>query len=153
PRLARGEILAAFAVTEPGAGSDLARVETTAEQEGGGYVLSGVKRWISFGQIADLFLVLARCEGGLAAFLGERDRVGLLTHPIAGMLGLRASMLAEVRLEGCRVPGESLLGRVGFGLSPVVGYALSLGRYSVAWGCVGLAQACLDASLPYIQSR
>lgn len=153
PRLVRGETLAAFALSEPNVGSHAGGVETTATPDGDGYVLDGCKRWITFGQIADLFLVFTRCEGKPTAFLVERDRPGVSVTPIQGMFGTRAAMLAEIRLDGCRVPGESTLGRVGFGLSHVVAAGLEQGRYSVAWGAVGVAQACLDASLRYASER
>ncbi|MEV4256665.1 acyl-CoA dehydrogenase family protein [Spirillospora sp. NPDC049652] len=154
PRLADGTTLGAFAVTEPDAGSDLGSVTTAARRDGDGYVLSGLKHWITFGQYADLFLVLARLDGGgHAAFLVEHDRPGLDVRPMTGALGTRASMLARVRLDGCRVPAANLVGRPGFGLSAVVATALELGRYSVAWGCAGLAEACLRAALTHADAR
>ena len=153
PRLASGESIAAFAVSEPNVGSDAKGVETTARGSGGSYRLDGVKRWITFGQVADLFLVLASCEGGPTAFLVERGRAGLSATPMRGLLGVRASMLAEVRFEGCEVPAESLVGRKGFGLLSVASTALGLGRYSVAWGCVGIAEACLRACVEYAGAR
>ncbi|MGV9214449.1 acyl-CoA dehydrogenase family protein [Micromonospora sp. RB23] len=153
PELARGACLGAFAVTEPGAGSDLAGVSTRARPVAGGYALDGHKHWITFGQYADLFLVLARLADRPAAFLVERERAGLTVVPQTGALGTRASMLAELRLADCRIPAENLVGRSGFGLSAVAATALELGRYSVAWGCVGLAEACLRASLAYADTR
>jgi hypothetical protein len=153
PRLAAGEKLAAFALTEPGVGSDARAVETSARASHDAYVLSGRKRWITFGQIADVFLVFAQCEGRPTALLVERDTPGLSIEPITGMLGVRASMLAEVRLEDCRVPRENIVGREGFAFSHVASTALDLGRYTVAWGCVGIGQACLEASLDYAGER
>src|SRR5262245_42889471 len=91
PRLARGEILGAFAVSEPGVGSDAKSIETTAERSNGSYILNGTKKWITSGQIADLFLVLTRRQDRPTAFLVERDRAGLSIEPISGLLGLRAS--------------------------------------------------------------
>jgi len=152
-RLASGETIAAFAVSEPNVGSDLKSVETTATSSAGAYRLDGVKRWITFGQIADLFLVLASCEGKPTAFLVERDRPGLSTTPIAGLLGVRASMAAEVKFDDCVVPEENLIGRKGFGLLSVIPTALGLGRYSVAWGCVGIIDSCVRASVEYADSR
>jgi len=153
PGLARGERLAALALSEPDAGSDAASVETAAERDGDGWVLSGRKRWITFGMSADLFLVLARCGGQLAAFLVPAAAPGLGREPIAGVVGTRAARLAEVTLDRCRVPAHHLVGRVGFGLSHVFSTALDHGRYSVAWGAVGIAQACVDACLGYTASR
>ncbi|MEV0407205.1 acyl-CoA dehydrogenase family protein [Actinoallomurus sp. NPDC050550] len=153
PRLADGTALGAFAVTEPDAGSDLQAVATTARRDGDDYVLSGRKHWITFGQYADLFLVLARLDDRPAAFLVERDRGGLDVRPMTGALGTRASMLARVQMDGCRIPAANLVGRPGFGLSAVIATALELGRYSVAWGCVGLAEACLRAALGHAAAR
>jgi alkylation response protein AidB-like acyl-CoA dehydrogenase len=124
-----------------------------ATLSGDTYVLNGQKKWITFGQIAGLYLVFAQHEGKPCAFLVERNTPGLWVEPIFGMLGTRASMLAELHFENCRVPKENLLGRVGFGVSHVALYALDLGRYSVAWGCVGIGQACLDACLKYTSQR
>ncbi len=153
PRLARGESIGAFALTEPNIGSDAKHIETTAERRGDVFVLNGIKKWITFGQIADVFLVLAQWEGSASAFLVERDRPGLITQPIHGLLGTRASMLAEVQLTGCEVPKANLIGGLGMGFSTVALSALDVGRYSVAWGCVGIGQACLEASLRYTSER
>jgi len=153
PELARGTCLGAFALTEPAAGSDVQAMTARADPADDSYVLSGHKHWITFGQYADVFLVFARIGSRPAAFLVERHRTGLEVVPQSGALGTRASMLAEVRLDGCRVPAANLVGRPGFGLSAVAADALELGRYSVAWGCVGLAEACVQASLRYADTR
>jgi glutaryl-CoA dehydrogenase (non-decarboxylating) len=152
-KLATGEVIAAFALTEPGVGSDAKSIETTAEARNDGYVLNGCKRWISYGQIADLFLVFAQCNGKPSAFLVQRDWAGLTTKPMRGLLGTRASMIAEVHLDACFVPKENLIGGLGFGFSAVALSALDLGRYSVAWGSVGIGQASLEASLAYVKER
>ena len=153
PRLASGRTTAAFALTESNSGSDARDIEATADVIAGGYVLNGVKRWISFGQIAGVFLVFARCEGQPGAFLVERHSPGVTAAPLAGLLGLRASMAADVHFRDCHVPESALVGRVGFGLSHVAGQALNDGRYSVAWGCVGIAHACLTASMHHASQR
>lgn len=153
PRLTTGDLLAAFALTEPGVGSDAGSVAATAADAGDAYVLDGCKRWISFGQIADLFLVFAKCEGRAVALLVERGSPGLTVEPISGLLGLRASMLAELHFEGCRVAKKNLVGRAGFGFSHVASNALDFGRYTVAWGCVGIGRACLEASVKYANER
>ena len=144
PRLARAELLAALALSEPNVGSDAASVETEAERDGDCWVLNGRKRWITFGMSADVFLVFARCGGQAAAFLVPAASPGLGREPIANVVGTRAARLAELNLAGCRVPADHLVGRVGFGFSHVAATALDHGRYSVAWGAVGIAQACLD---------
>ena len=153
PLLASGERIGAFALTEPDVGSDAASIEATATAEADGWSLSGHKRWISFGQVATLVLVIAKVEGKAAAFLVERGTPGFATEPIGGMLGFRAAMLADIHLDACRLPGDQLLGRIGFGFSHVAGAALDHGRYCVAWGCLGLARAALEASLAYSSER
>lgn len=153
PALARGEWVGALGLSEPGAGSDIAGITTTARPDGDHYVLDGTKKWITYGQAADVFLVFARHEERYSAFLVERDTPGLTVEPIDDMLGTRASMIAELRFDGCRVPRQALLGRPGFGLSPVAATALDMGRYSVAWGSVGVAQACLELSMAHVRRR
>jgi len=174
PPLAKGELLGALALSEPGVGSDAAAVETRARQQGGEWVLDGTKTWTTFGQIANLFLTFARTEdagsgggasrggasrggapggGQVTAFLVPASSPGLSVRPIHTMVGTRASMLAELTFDGCRIPGEYLIGRVGFGFSHVAHTALDHGRYSVAWGSVGIAQACLDACLAFTGER
>jgi glutaryl-CoA dehydrogenase (non-decarboxylating) len=153
PQLARGEILGAFGLSEPNVGSDAKNIQTQAIPVADGYILQGDKKWITYGQIADLFLIFAQCKGNVSAFLVEKGAPGLSTEPITGMLGTKASMLAEVSLRECHIPMTHLLGGMGFGLASVAISALDLGRYTVAWGCVGLAQACLDASLQYTSQR
>ena len=120
---------------------------------GGGYILSGVKKWATAGEIADLYLVIARCQGAPAAFLVERESEGLLVRPIRGMFGIRAAMLAEIELTRCHVPAENLLGRIGCGVSHIATTALDLGRFSVATGCVGISQTCLEASSEHSHER
>lgn len=155
--LARGERLGALALSEPEVGSDAGAVETRAEPQaesrGGGWLLSGHKKWTTFGQIADELLVLARAPAGLVALLVSADSAGFTRRPLTGVVGTRASRLAELFFTDCHVPPERQLGRVGFGLSHVFATALDHGRYSVAWGAVGIAQASLDACLSYCASR
>jgi alkylation response protein AidB-like acyl-CoA dehydrogenase len=151
PRLAKAEVLAALALSEPNVGSDAAGIETSARFLGGEYILTGHKKWITYGEIADFFLVLARCEDKPTAFVLPADTPGLSRHPLR-VAGTRASRLAELQFNDCRVPAAYRVGKVGVGLS-VITTALDHGRYSVAWGAVGIAQACLDASLDYTSKR
>jgi glutaryl-CoA dehydrogenase (non-decarboxylating) len=153
PGLANGAYIGAFALSEPGVGSDAKSVETTAILQNGQYVLQGRKKWITYGQIADVFLLFAQVDGKVSAFLVARDAPGLTIAPIKGMLGTRASMLAELHLQDCVIVRENLVGGIGFGLAPIATSALDIGRYSVACGCVGIAQACLDATLTFTSSR
>jgi len=153
PLLATGERVGAFALTEPEAGSDADQVATTAVVIPDGYLLTGIKHWITYGQRADVFLVFARCQDKVSAFLVPRDSTGLTVVPITGALGTRAALLAELRLRDCAVPAEALVGRIGFGLTAVATSALEVGRHSVASGCVGLAQFCLDLAVTHTKRR
>jgi glutaryl-CoA dehydrogenase (non-decarboxylating) len=153
PRLATGKAIGAYGLTEPGAGSDAAGIQTSARLQGGSYVLEGTKVWTTFGQIADLFLIFAQQEGRICAFLVERSSPGFSATPVDGLLGTRASMTANLRLDSCEIPKENRVGGVGFGLSAVASAALDVGRYSVACGSVGIAQACLSASIAYASTR
>ncbi|MCM3133484.1 acyl-CoA dehydrogenase family protein [Paenibacillus polysaccharolyticus] len=153
PKLAVGASLGSFGLTEPSVGSDAKSIETTAVLDGEEYILNGHKKWITMGQLADVFLILAQCENKPTAFIVERDAIGFSVEPMSGLLGARASMIAELHMEHCRIPKENLLGQVGMGLSHVALPCLDYGRYTIACGCVGLAKACLDASVHYANSR
>lgn len=153
PDIATGRRIAAFLLTEPGTGSDAQSVRTEAKDCGPEIVVNGTKKWISFGQCADVFLAFVQYQGQHTAILMERDRPGVSVTPLNDMLGLRGSMLAEITFEDCRVPADSVLGHPGSGLAFVASNSLNIGRYSTAWGCVGLAQACLDASSKHACER
>ncbi|MEH2023719.1 acyl-CoA dehydrogenase family protein [Nostoc sp.] len=153
PKFASGEIIAAFALSEPNVGSDAKSVETTATLAGDTYILNGQKKWITYGQIADIFLVFAKCEGKPTAFLVEKNSPGLSVKPMSGILGVRASMSAELQFNNCQIPQENLVGKLGLGFSYIASTALDYGRYSVASGCVGIAQACLEACIKYTNER
>ncbi|GAB0056470.1 Butyryl-CoA dehydrogenase [Candidatus Magnetaquicoccaceae bacterium FCR-1] len=154
PRLATGATLGAFALTEPNIGSDAKNVETVVTRlEDGTYRLDGRKKWISCGQIADLFLVFGQLDNKPVAFLVEKDRPGFSRAPLSGLLGFRAAMLAELTLDGCVVPEGNMVGRPGFGFTHVAGAALDHGRFCVGCGCVGLARGCLEACLDYTSER
>ncbi|HET7676715.1 MAG TPA: acyl-CoA dehydrogenase family protein [Candidatus Limnocylindrales bacterium] len=154
---ARGEKLATFGLTEPGVGTDAANLATTARREGDGYVLNGSKIWISLADLADHFLVFAtldrsRGHRGITAFIVERGMPGLTTGTIEGKLGIHAGNTGTVFLDQVRVPAENRLGEEGEGFTIAMS-AIDQGRYTVATGAVGLAQACLDASLRYARER
>jgi alkylation response protein AidB-like acyl-CoA dehydrogenase len=151
--LASGAVLGSFCLTEPDAGSDTRSITTQATERGGRWYLNGRKKWITGGQLAALFLVFARSQGQLAAFLVPRDAPGVEVVPIRGALGTRGSMLAEVILHDVDAGQDALLGPPHFGSGMVMTGALDLGRYSVACGCVGIAQACLNACADYTTSR
>jgi alkylation response protein AidB-like acyl-CoA dehydrogenase len=153
PRLALGSALGAFCLTEPEVGSDATGITTTAVRKGEGWLLNGVKKWITGGRRADVFLVFARTERGIGAFLVPRGTSGLTVTPIDEILGTKASMLAEVSLRDVIVGADSLLGPDGFAAGMVMTGTLDVGRYSVAAGSVGIVQACLDACTEYTTRR
>ena len=154
---ARGEKLATFGLTEPDAGTDVAAITTAATRDGDSYVLNGAKLWISLADIADHFLVFATVDRslrhrGITAFLLERGMPGLSTGTIAGKLGIHAGNTGSITLDQVRVPLEHRIGEEGEGFAIAMS-AIDQGRYTVASGSVGLAQACLDASLKYAHER
>jgi glutaryl-CoA dehydrogenase (non-decarboxylating) len=154
PALATGRSLGAFCLTEPRTGSDGQALEAEVREGPDGELrLTGHKKWITFGQIADLFLVFAKLGGRPVAVLVERTRPGVAVTPIRGMLGARGSMLAEIVFEDCPVERSSFVGGVGFGWSGVASMCLDLGRYSVAWGCVGMARASLELAMRHADER
>jgi len=153
PRLASGETIAAFGLSEPNVGSDAKSIETVAVPDQQGYRLQGRKKWMTYGQIANLFLIFARNGQSISAFLLERETPGFSVSPITGLLGTRASMVAELHLDDCQVPTQNLLGGRGFGLASIASSALDIGRYCVAWGSVGIIRACLEDSLRYSDQR
>ncbi|MFE7316240.1 acyl-CoA dehydrogenase family protein [Streptomyces sp. NPDC057555] len=158
PLLASGAALGCFGLTEPGTGSDAAALATRAVRDGAGgdWVLDGSKMFITNGTVADVVLLFARTGGpghkGISAFLIPADTPGLTRRPIHGKLGLRGQATAELVLEGVRVPSGAMLGPEGKGFSVAMS-ALAKGRMSVAAGCVGIAQAALDAALGYAGQR
>lgn len=157
PELCTGRLLGCFGLTEPNAGSDPAAMETTAVKREGRWVLNGTKTWISNATVADLALVFAQTgkakgHDGIAAFLVEKGAPGFSTRKITGKLGLRASDTGELLFQDCVVPGDSLLGTVGQGFKVAMS-ALDNGRYSVAAGCVGIIQGCVEACTSYAKQR
>ena len=151
--LERGEKIGAFALTEPDVGSNARAIECSARLDGETYVVDGHKKWTTFAQIADVFLLFAQDDGKPIALLVPADSPGLTITPTGGLLGTRASMLGELHLEGCRVPVENRIGGPGMGISVVAYCALAYGRFSVAWGAVGAARAARDASRRYAAQR
>src|SRR3954468_5884880 len=154
---ARGEKLATFGLTEPGVGTDAANLATTARRDGDAYRLNGQKIWISLADLADHFLVFAsvdRSKGwrGITAFLVERGMAGLSTGTLHGKLGIRAGNTGLIHLDDVVVPLEHRIGQEGEGFLIAMS-AIDQGRFTVAAGAVGLAQACLDASLRYAHER
>jgi glutaryl-CoA dehydrogenase (non-decarboxylating) len=151
PRMARGELIGAFGLSEPDVGSDAGAIETTAELDGDAYVLRGTKKWTTYGQIADVLLCFAKLDGKPLALLVDLHAAGVTVTPLE-VAGTRASMLAEITFDAVRVPKENRLAGPGFGLAVALS-VLELGRYSVAFGSVGIIRACLDAAAAYASTR
>jgi alkylation response protein AidB-like acyl-CoA dehydrogenase len=151
--LANGETIASFALTEPNVGSAIQSIETAFTQDGDSYMLNGCKRWISGGQIADLFLVFGRMENKSIACLVPKDTPGLVITPIDTMLGFRAARLAQIDFSGVRVSAEDLVGKPGFALSHVAPIGLQYGRLSTACSALGLLRACFEESVAYASTR
>ncbi|MEU2230700.1 acyl-CoA dehydrogenase family protein [Streptomyces vietnamensis] len=157
PRLAAGEALGCFGLTEPGTGSDAGNLATRAVRDGDAYVVNGSKMFITNGTWADVVLLFARTNDtpghkGVSAFLVPTDAPGLTRRPVHGKLGLRGQATAELVLEDVRVPADAMLGPEGKGFAVAMS-ALAKGRMSVAAGCVGIAQAALDAAVRYAGER
>jgi butyryl-CoA dehydrogenase len=152
PRLATGETLGCYALTEPGAGSDPGSLATRAERDGDGWTISGSKIFITLGTWAGLALVFARTDETITCFLVPTDSPGFEAHPIKGKLGLRAQDTGELTLDGVRVPAANVLGEEGGGLKVALS-ALDNGRISLAAGCVGIGQGCLEACVAYAKDR
>ncbi|MFJ4872806.1 acyl-CoA dehydrogenase family protein [Streptomyces sp. NPDC088757] len=157
PRLASGEALGCFGLTEPGTGSDAGNLATRAVRDGDDYVVNGSKMFITNGTWADVVLLFARTNDapghkGVSAFLVPADAPGLTRRPVHGKLGLRGQATAELVLEDVRVPASAMLGPEGRGFAVAMS-ALAKGRMSVAAGCVGIARAALDAALRYAGER
>ena len=152
PRLASGE-LAAFALSEPEIGSDARGVRTHYRADGDGFRLNGQKKWISFGAIAEAFIVIASSEQAQTAFWVEASTPGLNVSPMNGLLGRRATHLAEIQFEDVYVPATQIIGKQGMGFTYVTNTALDHGRFSVAWSALGIAQAALEAMVRYSRKR
>nr|WP_207950039.1 acyl-CoA dehydrogenase family protein [Nocardioides ochotonae] len=156
PRLAAGTALGCFGLTEPGVGSDAGNLTTRARRDGSDYVLDGEKLFITNGTWADLALVFARTGGdgprGVSAFLVPTGSAGFEAREITGKLGLRGQATASLHLDGVRVPASALLGEEGQGFR-IAMTALDKGRVSVAAGCVGIVQGCLEAAVDYATTR
>lgn len=158
PRLASGEWIGCYCLTEPNAGSDAASMETAALEDGDGYTLNGEKIWITNGNIADIAIVFASRDRaarhrGICAFLVPTDTLGFQRVKMPGReLGHRAADHARITFENCRVPRSALLGEAGGGFRVAMS-ALDHGRLGVAAGALGVAQACLDASVAFARER
>jgi glutaryl-CoA dehydrogenase len=151
PKLATGEMIGCFGLTEPDHGSDPGSMVTRAEKVDGGYKLNGVKTWISNAPVADIAVVWAKLDGVIRGFIVERGTKGFSTPKIEGKLSLRASITGEIVLEDCVVPEENFLPNVK-GLAGPFG-CLNNARYGIAWGAMGAAEFCWHRARQYTLDR
>jgi glutaryl-CoA dehydrogenase len=151
PRLARGELIGCFGLTEPNHGSDPGSMETRAREVEGGYRLTGAKTWISNSPIADLFVVWAKLDGVVRGFILEKGMAGLSAPKIEGKFSLRASITGEVVMDDVLVPQDNLLPNVK-GLKGPMG-CLNNARFGIAWGALGAAEFCWHAARQYTLDR
>ncbi|HEV2982687.1 MAG TPA: acyl-CoA dehydrogenase family protein [Solirubrobacteraceae bacterium] len=157
PKLCSGEWLGCFGLTEPDTGSDAANQRTRAVKTDSGWVINGAKMWISMGDYARVALIFAQTDPslghkGLACFLVDTDQPGFKPQPIEHKMGLQASDTASIALDDVQVAPDAMLGEVGDGFKVAMS-ALDSGRYSVAAGCVGICQGCVEESVNYAKER
>ncbi|MDH5272607.1 MAG: acyl-CoA dehydrogenase family protein [Gammaproteobacteria bacterium] len=151
-RMARGEVIGAFGLTEPHGGSDPANMKTHAKRRGGDWVLNGAKMWITNSPIADVFIIWARAEEGIRGFLVDRGTKGLETPEIENKFSLRASATGAIFLNDVVVPDSALLPGTTCGIKAPLS-CLTQARYGITWGVIGAAQACLKEVLEYSKTR
>jgi alkylation response protein AidB-like acyl-CoA dehydrogenase len=154
PPAARGDILGAFSVTEPGAGSDISDLKTTAVRKGDEYILNGTKAWVTNGSVADALILVASQAGQSkpSAFIVEKNFPGFRVSRLEEKMGLHSSVTAEIVLEDCRVPAENLLGEEGRG-TVIALQGLDGGRIGIAAQSVGLSQSALELGVRYAKQR
>ena len=151
PRMARGEVIGCFGLTEPDFGSDPGRMRTSAARDGSDWVLSGTKMWITNGGIADLAVVWAKADDGVRGFLVPTDTPGFSTRDIERKLSLRASVTSELVLDEVRLPEDAVLPGV-VGLKGPLS-CLNEARYGIVWGAMGAARACFESALEFAKTR
>ncbi|APC49777.1 acyl-CoA dehydrogenase [Virgibacillus halodenitrificans] len=156
-RLATGEALGAYALSEPGAGSDVVSMKTTAKDDGDHYILNGSKVWITNGGVADIYIVFAKTDAdakhkGISAFIVEKGTEGFTFGKKEKKLGIRSSPTTELIFENCRIPKENMLGAEGEGFK-IAMTTLDGGRNGIAAQALGIAQGALDAAVDYAKER
>ena len=152
PKMAKGELIGCFGLTEPDAGSDPGSMKTNAVEKDGGYVLNGSKTWITNSPIADVLIIWAKDEQEvLRGFVVDRDSKGLTTPTIKGKFSLRASVTGQIFLDNVFVPGDKMLPNVQSFRGPFS--CLNMARYGIAWGAIGAAEFCWNAALDYSLER
>ncbi|MGZ3533370.1 MAG: acyl-CoA dehydrogenase family protein [Vulcanimicrobiaceae bacterium] len=151
PRMARGEAIGCFGLTEPDFGSNPSGMRTRARREGSDWVIDGTKMWITNGGIADLAVIWAQTDDGIRGFVVPTDSKGFAANPIERKLSLRASVTSELVLNGCRVPGDAVFPEVRGLRGPLA--CLNEARYGIIWGAMGAARACYETALEYAKTR
>jgi len=151
PEMAAGRVIGCFGLTEPDAGSDPAAMRTRARREGGDWIVSGTKSWITNGSLADVAVVWAQSDEGIRGFLVERGTPGFTTRDIEGKLSLRASVTSELVLDEVRLPDACVLPEAHGLAGPLS--CLDEARYGICWGVLGAARSCLEAAIEYSKSR
>ena len=151
PRMAHGELIGCFGLTEPDFGSNPAGMRTYARRDGSDWILDGTKMWITNGSIADLAIVWAQSDEGIRGFIVPRDAKGFSASDIHRKLSLRASITSELVLSNCRLPTDALLPQAN-GLSAPLA-CLNEARYGIVWGSMGAARSCYETALEYAKTR
>jgi glutaryl-CoA dehydrogenase len=151
PRMARGEAIGCFGLTEPDAGSDPASMRTSARRDGDDWIVSGTKMWITNGGVADVAVVWAQTDDGIRGFVVPTDSKGFTANDIERKISLRASVTSELVLDEVRLPGDAVLPEVRGMKGPLS--CLNEARYGIIWGAMGAARACFEAALEYATSR
>ena len=151
PRMATGEAIGCFGLTEPDFGSDPSAMRTAARRDGDDWVLNGTKMWITNGGVADIAVVWARTDDGIRGFLVPKGTPGFSTHDIEKKISLRASVTSELVLDDVRLPAGAVLPEVTGMKGPLS--CLSEARYGISWGAMGAARACFEAALDYSKTR
>ncbi len=152
PKMAAGEVIGCFGLTEPDSGSDPGSMRTNAKKVDGGWRLNGAKMWITNATIADIAIVWAQTEKGIRGFIVEKAFKGFSSREIKLKMSLRASITGELIFEDVFVPDENLLSGTEKGLGAALS-CLSQARYGIAWGAIGAAMACFDATRDYLLER
>jgi glutaryl-CoA dehydrogenase len=151
PRMARGEAIGCFGLTEPDIGSDPAGMRTAARRDGSDWILSGTKMWITNGGVADVAVLWARTDDGIRGFVVPTDTKGFAANDIERKISLRASVTSELVLDDVRLPEGAVLPEVTGMRGPLS--CLNEARYGIVWGSMGAARACFEAALEYATSR